>query len=97
MKTAFLFSGQGDLAHMPTVEVTAEDFAERDMDIMAVLVKAELATTRSDARRAVQQGGVTVDGDKVSDIATSYQLSDFAGEGKIVKRGKKKFAKVIAK
>ncbi len=92
-----LFSGQGDLAHMPTVEVTAEDFAERDMDIMAVLVKAELATTRSDARRAVQQGGVTMDGDKVSDIATSYQLSDFAGEGKIVKRGKKKFAKVIAK
>ena len=92
-----LFSGAGDLAHMPTVEVTADDFAERDMDIMAVLVKAELATTRSDARRAVQQGGVTVDGEKVTDIAASYKLDDFAGEGKIVKRGKKKFAKLIAK
>ena len=67
------------------------------MDIMAVLVKAELATTRSDARRAVQQGGVTVDGEKVTDIAASYKLDDFAGEGKIVKRGKKKFAKLIAK
>ena len=92
-----LFSGAGDLAHMPTVEVTADDFAERDMDTMAVLVKAELATTRSDARRAVQQGGVTVDGEKVTDIAASYKLDDFAGEGKIVKRGKKKFAKLIAK
>ena len=92
-----LFSGAGDLAHMPTVEVTADDFAERDMDIMAVLVKAELATTRSDARRAVQQGGVTVDGEKVTDIAASYKLDDFAEEGKIVKRGKKKFAKLIAK
>ena len=79
-----LFSGAGYLSHMPTVEVTADDFAERDMDIMAVLVKAELATTRSDARRAVQQGGVTVDGEKVTDIAASYKLDDFAGEGKIV-------------
>ena len=92
-----LFKGAGDSEHMPTVEVTAEDFAERDMDIMAVLVKAELADTRSDARRAVQQGGVTVDGEKISDVAVSYKLDDFAGDGKVVKRGKKKFAKVIAK
>ena len=67
------------------------------MDIMAVLVKAGLCESRSDARRAVQQGGVTVDGEKVSDIATAYKLADFDGEGKIVKRGKKKFAKVIKK
>lgn len=92
-----LFKGAGDSEHMPTVEVTAEDFAERDMDIMAVLVKAALADTRSDARRAVQQGGVTVDGEKVADVAVSYKLDDFAGDGKVVKRGKKKFAKVIAK
>ena len=92
-----LFSGSGDSANMPTVEVTAEDFAERDMDIMAVLVKAGLCESRSEARRAVQQGGVTVDGDKVTDIAVSYKLDDFAGDGKVVKRGKKKFAKVVAK
>jgi tyrosyl-tRNA synthetase len=76
--------------------VNASDFAERDMDIMAVLVKAGLCDTRSDARRAVTQGGVTVDGEKVTDISVSYQLNDFAGDGKVVKRGKKKFAKVIA-
>ena len=92
-----LFAGGGVTANMPTVEVSEADFAERDMDIMAVLVKAGLCESRSDARRAVQQGGVTVDGEKVSDIATSYKLADFDGEGKIVKRGKKKFAKVIKK
>ncbi len=92
-----LFSGAGDTANMPTVTVTADDFTERDMDIMAVLVKAGLCDTRSDARRAVQQGGVTVDGEKVADIAATYKLEDFAGDGKIVKRGKKKFAKVVAK
>ena len=81
---------------MPTVTVTADDFAERDLDIMAVLVKAGLCDSRSDARRAVQQGGVTVDNEKVTDISVSYKLDDFAGDGKVVKRGKKKFAKVIA-
>ena len=91
-----LFSGAGDTAHMPTVTVNADDFAERDMDIMAVLVKAGLCDSRSDARRAVQQGGVTVDGEKVSDISTAYKLDDFSGDGKVVKRGKKKFAKVVA-
>ena len=91
-----LFSGAGDTAHMPTVTVNADNFAERDMDIMAVLVKAGLCDSRSDARRAVQQGGVTVDGEKVSDIATAYKLDDFSGDGKVVKRGKKKFAKVVA-
>ena len=91
-----LFSGAGDTANMPTVTVNADDFAERDMDIMAVLVKAGLCDSRSDARRAVQQGGVTVDGEKVTDIAVSYKLDDFSGDGKVVKRGKKKFAKVIA-
>ena len=91
-----LFSGAGDTAHMPTVTVNADDFAERDMDIMAILVKAGLCDSRSDARRAVQQGGVTVDGEKVSDIATAYKLDDFSGDGKVVKRGKKKFAKVVA-
>lgn len=91
-----LFSGAGDTANMPTITVSADDFTERDMDIMAVLVKAGLCDSRSDARRAVQQGGVTVDGEKVTDIAASYKLDDFTGDGKVVKRGKKKFAKVIA-
>ena len=82
---------------MPTIELSAEDFAAGNMDIMAVLVKAGLCDSRSDARRAVQQGGVSVEGEKVTDISASYALDDFAGEGKVVKRGKKKFAKVVAK
>ena len=92
-----LFSEAGASEHMPTIEVSAEDFAAGNMDIMAVLVKAGLCDSRSDARRAVQQGGVSVEGEKVTDISASYALDDFAGEGKVVKRGKKKFAKVVAK
>ena len=90
-----LFAGGGNLANMPTVELTAEDFANGNLDIMAVLVKAGLCESRSDARRAVQQGGVTVADEKVTDISTSYDASAFEGEGLIVKRGKKKFAKLI--
>lgn len=91
-----LFSGAGVSANMPTVTLAEEDLLDGKMDIMAVLVKAGLCESRSDARRAVQQGGVSVDGDKVTDISTSYTLSDFSGEGKVVKRGKKKFAKVVS-
>ena len=91
-----LFSGAGASANMPTIEVSADDFANGTMDIMAVLVKAGLCESRSEARRGVQQGGVSVDGEKVTDISTTYTLDDFAGEGKVVKRGKKKFAKVVA-
>ena len=86
-----LFSGAGASANMPTIEVNADDFANGTMDIMAVLVKAGLCESRSEARR-----GVSVDGEKVTDISTTYTLDDFAGEGKVVKRGKKKFAKVVA-
>lgn len=92
-----LFAGAGDSANMPTVELTAEDFAERDMDIMAVLVRAGLDKTRSDARRAVEQGGVTVADEKVTDVKTTYNADFFKGEGVVVKRGKKKFVKVIMK
>ena len=91
-----LFSGAGASANMPTIEVNADDFANGTMDIMAVLVKAGLCESRSEARRGVQQGGVSVDGEKVTDISTTYTLDDFAGEGKVVKRGKRKFAKVVA-
>ncbi|MBO5657779.1 MAG: tyrosine--tRNA ligase, partial [Agathobacter sp.] len=92
-----LFAGGGSLEHMPTVEVAEEDLFNGALDIMGALVKAGLAESRSDARRAVQQGGVTVADVKVTDIATSYTLESFVGEGLIIKRGKKKFAKLIAK
>lgn len=92
-----LFAGSGDSAHMPTVELSASDFTEGDMDILALLVKTGLAPSRSDARRAVEQGGVSVADEKVTDIKTMYNTGSFGEEGLVVKRGKKKFVKVIVK
>ena len=92
-----LFAGGGDSAHMPTVELTTEDFAEGDMDILALLVKTGLAPSRSDARRAVEQGGVSVADEKVTDIKTAYSAASFGEDGLVVKRGKKKFVKVTVR
>ncbi len=92
-----LFAGGGDSAHMPTVELSAADFADGDMDILALLVKTEFAPSRSDARRAVEQGGVSVADEKVTDIKTAYNADFFGADGLVVKRGKKKFVKVVVK
>jgi tyrosyl-tRNA synthetase len=92
-----LFAGGGDSAHMPTLELTAADFADGDLDILALLVNAELAPSRSDARRAVQQGGVSVADEKITDIQTTYNADSFGADGLVVKRGKKKFVKIIVK
>ena len=92
-----LFSNGGDSANMPTCEVSEEDLRDGAVDILALLVKSGLAGTRSEARRNVTQGGVTLDGEKVTDFKASYTLDDFSGEGKVLKRGKKKFIKIVTK
>ena len=92
-----LFAGGGDSAHMPTVELSSADFADGDMDILSLLVKTDLAPSRSDARRAVEQGGVSVADEKVTDIKTAYNADSFGADGLVVKRGKKKFVKVLVK
>ncbi|MGN1167292.1 MAG: tyrosine--tRNA ligase [Lachnospiraceae bacterium] len=89
-----LFS-QGSAADMPKVELTADDMKEDAIDILSMLVKSNLVPSRSEARRAVQQGGVTVDGEKVEDIYKTYTSADLTGEGVVLKRGKKKFCKVV--
>ena len=91
-----LFAGGSNNANMPTVTLTAEDFPDGELDIISVLVKAGLCESRGDGRRNIQQGGVSVADEKVTDISTKYTLDDFKGEGLIIRRGKKKFAKVIA-
>ena len=91
-----LFAGGANNANMPTVTVTAEDFPDGELDIISVLVQAGLCDSRGDGRRNIQQGGVSVADEKVTDISTKYTLDDFKGEGLIIRRGKKKFAKVIA-
>ena len=91
-----LFAGGANNANMPTVTVTAEDFPDGELDIISVLVKAGLCDSRGDGRRNIQQGGVSVADEKVTDISTKYTLNDYKGEGLIIRRGKKKFAKVVA-
>ena len=88
-----LFSA-GNADNMPTIQLNDENFVDGAIDICGVLVAAGLAQSRSEARRNVEQGGVTVNGEKVTDVKTSYAPSDFAGEGAVVKRGKKNFKKV---
>ncbi len=91
-----LFAGGANNTNMPTVTVTAEDFPDGEPDIISVLVKAGLCDSRGDGRRNIQQGGVSVADEKITDISTKYTLDDFKGEGLIIRRGKKKFAKVVA-
>ena len=91
-----LFAGGANNANMPTVTVTAKDFPDGELDIISVLVKAGLCDSRGDGRRNIQQGGVSVADEKITDISTKYTLDDFKGEGLIIRRGKKKFAKVVA-
>ncbi len=91
-----LFAG-GNAAEMPTYELTESDFLDGRIDILGVLAASGLTASRSEARRAVEQGGVTVDGEKITDIKTSYAPEQFAGEGMVVRRGKKNFKKIVMK
>ena len=85
----------GVAADMPTATLTEEDFVEGKIDVLTMLVKSGLVPSKSEARRAVEQGGVTVEGEKVTDIKTVYEESVFEGDGIVVKRGKKNFRKVV--
>ena len=87
----------GAAANMPTAELEEGDFVDGNIDILTMLVKSGLVPSKSEARRAVQQGGVAVDGEKVEDIKTEYAKDDLSGDGIVLRRGKKNFRKVIAK
>ena len=93
-----LFGGSADTAHMPCTELEESDFAEDGtIDLITLLVKSGLVPTRSEGRRAIEQGGVSIDGEKNTDIRHAMKKEDFQGEGVILKRGKKKFNKVCLK
>ena len=92
-----LFSG-ADTSHMPTTELSEEDFDEEGkIDLITLLVKEELVPSRSEGRRAIQQGGVSIDGEKLTDIYHTVEKDAFAGDGIVLKRGKKKFKKICVK
>ncbi|MEG1992824.1 MAG: tyrosine--tRNA ligase [Acetivibrio sp.] len=91
-----LFSS-GSAANMPTVELSEDDFSEGKIDIVSILVKSELVPSRSEGRRAVEQGGVSINGEKMDDFKASYGKEDFLADGMIIKRGKKNFRKIRIK
>lgn len=86
--------GAGDMENMPTEVIADEDFRDGAVDIVTLVVKTGLCGTRSDARRNVEQGGVTVNGEKVTDPKQTFTKDDF-GDGLVIKRGKKNFKKAI--
>ncbi|MDD3337373.1 MAG: tyrosine--tRNA ligase [Lachnospiraceae bacterium] len=89
-----LFS-TGGAANMPTCELTAADFEDGKIDILNLLVKAELVPTKSEARRAVQQGGVAADNEKIDDIRFEFAKEDLEKQEVVLRRGKKNFRKIV--
>ena len=89
-----LFSG-GNAANMPTAVITEENLRDGEIDIMGLLVASGLCASRSAARRAVQQGGVAVNGEKVGSIEASYKPEDINKEDFVLRRGKKNYRKII--
>ena len=92
-----LFAAGASTENMPTFELSEEDFTDGIIDILSILNKSGLAASRSEARRNVEQGGVSVDGNPVKDIKAVFSREQFAGDGVVVKRGKKNFKKIILK
>ena len=90
-----LFAGGGDTEHMPTTELTNDDFGGGSIDVLTLLVKCGLAASKGEARRLVQQGGVTVKDEKVTAIETTFGCEQFTGDGVVIKKGKKVFHKAV--
>lgn len=84
----------GSAQNMPSVALTKEDLPEGSIDILTLLVKSGMVPSKSEARRSVTQGGVSVDGEKVTDIAAKYDAAQLGGEGLVLKKGKKNFRKM---
>ena len=86
-----LFSAGGSIENMPKTELTAENFTDGKINIIDMMLISKLCPSRGEARRLIQQGGVSVGDDKVTDFTKEYTASDFEGDGLIVKKGKKTF------
>jgi len=93
-ETAKAIFTSGGAADMPTVTLETSDLADGSVDILTLLLKTDLCPSKSEARRAVEQGGVEVDGEKVGAFDTSFTTEDLSGDGVVLRRGKKKFCRV---
>ena len=92
-----LFSNGGDMANIPTTELSKSDLVDGVVDIITLLVKSGLCPSKSEARRAVEQGGVEAAGEKISGINKCFDTNELSGEGIVIKRGKKSYNRVILK
>ncbi len=90
-----LFSGGGNAADMPTTVISESDLTEGKIDILGLLVAAGLCTSRGDARRNVQQGGVSVNGGKVTDIYAAYTPEEIKADDFVLRRGKKNYCRIV--
>ncbi len=89
-----LFS-RGAAADMPTCMIRESDLTDGDIDILTMLVRSSLVSSKAEGRRAVQQGGVSVDGNKVNDVYQKFAGEDLRGKGVILKKGKKNFCRFM--
>ena len=92
-----LFAGGGNTANMPEVQLSVEDFENGAIGILRLLVKAGLASSNGEARRNVEQGGVSVDGEKITDVKAQIAKDSIGEDGIVLKRGKKKFMRIVVK
>ena len=90
-----LFSGAGDVEHMPTTELTNDDLGGGQIDVLSLLVKCGLAASKGEARRLVQQGGVTVNDQKIDSIDAAFGCEQFTGDGVVIRKGKKVFHRAV--
>ena len=90
-----LFSGGGDISNMPCTNLSDEDFTDGKIDVLTLLVKCGLCASKGEARRLVQQGGISVGGEKVTAIEATFTCEDCSGDGAIIKKGKKVFHRAV--
>jgi len=88
-----LFVGGGDMSNVPATQLTADDLTDGAIGVLDLMVKCKLAPSKKEARRLVEQGGVEVNGEKVAAATVSYTAADLAGDGLMIKKGKKVFHK----
>ena len=92
--TAKAIFASGDFSNMPEVYIGPDDLKDGLIDIQSLLIKCEMATSRGDARRSIEGGGVSAGGEKVTDIFQSFKSDDLTG-GLVIKKGKKNYKKII--
>lgn len=92
-----LFSGDGAAEHMPSTKLEANQFTDGKIGAMNLLVACGLCKSNGEARRLIQQGGVTIDNKKVEGIDAAYDQDDFRGDGIVIRKGKKVFHRVSVK